>query len=70
MPLINLIELISVEYWLTQVEYCPNAPLSNLERISRWMDTTHANVLDRSILVKWANPQDAAHALFNKRGEL
>ena len=33
------------------------------------MDPTHANVLDVSIPVKWANPH-AAHALFNKRGEL
>ena len=26
------------------------------------MDTTHANVLDRSILVKWANPHAVPHA--------
>ena len=37
--------------------------------ISRLMDPTHANVLDRSIPVKWANLH-AAHALFSKRGEL
>ena len=33
------------------------------------MDSPNANVLDRSILVKWAAPH-AAQALFNKRGEL
>ena len=37
------------------------------------MDPTHANVLDRSLPVKGANlnaAPHAAHALFNKRGEL
>ena len=52
---------------------CPKLPLSNWLKISRWMDTTHANVLDGFIPVKWANPHaapHAAHALLNKRGEL
>ena len=47
---------------VNSIEYPKRPPSVILLRINRWMDTTHANELHRSILVKWANPH-AVHML-------
>ena len=67
-PKVNVIALRQLEYYcrisVNSIEYIEKKrpPSVILLRINRWMDTTHANELDRSILVKWANPH-AVHML-------
>ena len=61
--MINIIILrLNCRILVNLIVYIKRTALSNLLRINKWMDTTHANELDRSILMKWANPH-AVHML-------